>query len=300
MIRAIDAAMPAEQIGLTASAPRASTPCTCRFPQLGSSAARSSLAWGWARTTRPAFEVLDFWEATPRSAATERSRRGTPTTCGHTKGDRGAFQGTVAVDDEERSIIKLNATLGYSFLMWFDARSGAQDTEVPGQKDRSCSSATSASSRRATSGGATSLPTFPTTTSPPLVLDSVKFRVTGFSVVRHQDYLDHLVRSACSRRTAQNAHRCRSTRSHDVAAVRKAQSAHYRNIAAMDRDEKIRCGAYVYFSFLRPFAQAAGIADELDWTVPRDIPPPLYEFGSMLEGDNTASNMDGAYYDLIP
>ena len=82
--------------------------------------------------------------------------------------------------------------------------------------------------------------------------------------------------------------------------MRKAQSAHYRNIAAMDRDEKIRCGAYVYFSFLRPFAQAAGIADELDWTVPRDIPPPLYEFGSMLEGDNTASNMDGAYYDLIP
>ena len=29
---------------------------------------------------------------------------------------------------------------------------------------------------------------------------------------------------------------------------------HYRNIAAMDRDEKIRCGAYVYFSFLKPFA----------------------------------------------
>ena len=85
-----------------------------------------------------------------------------------------------------------------------------------------------------------------------------------------------------------------------VAAVRKAQSAHYRNIAAMDRDEKIRCGAYVYFSFLRPFAEAAGIADELDWTVPRDIPPPLYEFVSMLEGDNTASSMDGAVLRLDP
>ena len=40
----------------------------------------------------------------------------------------------------------------------------------------------------------------------------------------------------------------------------------------MSREEKIRCGAYVYFSFLRPFAAVAGIADELDWTVPRDLP----------------------------
>ena len=40
-----------------------------------------------------------------------------------------------------------------------------------------------------------------------------------------------------------------------VAAVRSAQSQHYRNIAAMDRDDKIRAGAYVYFTFLRPFAR---------------------------------------------
>ena len=38
-------------------------------------------------------------------------------------------------------------------------------------------------------------------------------------------------------------------------------AAHYRAITAMTRDEKIRCGAYVYFSFLRPFALEAGIAD---------------------------------------
>ena len=56
-----------------------------------------------------------------------------------------------------------------------------------------------------------------------------------------------------------------------VAAVRQAQSQHYRNIAAMARDEKIRCGAYVYFTFLRPFAEVAGVADDLDWTVPRDL-----------------------------
>ena len=73
-----------------------------------------------------------------------------------------------------------------------------------------------------------------------------------------------------------------------VAAVRKAQSQHYRNIAAMSRDEKIRAGAYVYFTFLRPFAEEAGVADELDWTVPRDLPGPAYELFSAIEKHTTA------------
>ena len=85
-----------------------------------------------------------------------------------------------------------------------------------------------------------------------------------------------------------------------MAAVRKAQSAHYRAIAAMSRDEKIRCGAYVYFSFLRPFAQEAGIADEFDWTVPRDIDPMLYEMVSMMEGDNGGVTDEGPYYSPLP
>ena len=69
-----------------------------------------------------------------------------------------------------------------------------------------------------------------------------------------------------------------------VAAVRTAQAQHYRNIAAMEHDEKIRAGAYVYFSFLRPFAEIAGVADELDWTVPRDLPEPLYQLLSAIAG----------------
>ena len=44
----------------------------------------------------------------------------------------------------------------------------------------------------------------------------------------------------------------------------------------MDRDERIACGAYVYFTFLRPFAEIAGVADEIDWTCPRDTPADLY------------------------
>ena len=85
-----------------------------------------------------------------------------------------------------------------------------------------------------------------------------------------------------------------------VAAVRKAQAQHYRNIAAMDRDEKIRAGAYVYFTFLRPFAEVAGVADELDWTVPRDLPEPLYQLISAMQGENAGVPEDEAYYEPLP
>jgi hypothetical protein len=81
-----------------------------------------------------------------------------------------------------------------------------------------------------------------------------------------------------------------------VDAVRVAQAGLYRNVAAMTRDEKIACGAYVYFSFLRPFAQVAGVADRLDWTVPRDSAGPLYDAISQIEGTNTAPDDEEDYY----
>ena len=85
-----------------------------------------------------------------------------------------------------------------------------------------------------------------------------------------------------------------------VAEVRRAQAQHYRNVAAMDRDEKIRCGAYVYFTFLRPFAEAAGVADQLDWTVPRDTLGGLYESIRELQGENQPPEPDEEYYLPIP
>jgi hypothetical protein len=66
----------------------------------------------------------------------------------------------------------------------------------------------------------------------------------------------------------------------------------------MSRDEKIRAGAYVYFTFLRPFAEIAGVADQLDWTVPRDLPEPVYEFMSAMQGENAGVPDDGPYYDV--
>jgi len=61
-----------------------------------------------------------------------------------------------------------------------------------------------------------------------------------------------------------------------ASAARVAQRRHYRDIASMGRDQRIACGAYVYFTFLRPFAELAGVADDIDWTCPRDTPADLY------------------------
>jgi hypothetical protein len=56
----------------------------------------------------------------------------------------------------------------------------------------------------------------------------------------------------------------------------------------------------VYFSFLRPFAELAGVADDLDWTVPRDLPDITYQLLSAVQGDNAGVSADEAYYELYP
>lgn len=87
----------------------------------------------------------------------------------------------------------------------------------------------------------------------------------------------------------------------DIAATTKrAQSALYRLIAAMNRKEKIDAGAFVYFTFLRPFALAAGVAGQLDWTVPRDSLD-LYDAFSLVDGVPDAAPWDPEvpYYALI-
>jgi hypothetical protein len=72
-----------------------------------------------------------------------------------------------------------------------------------------------------------------------------------------------------------------SERTELAAAAKTAQKDLYRRIAAMERREKINAGAYVYFTFLRPFAELAGI--EVDWTVPRDSLD-LYPLLELIDG----------------
>ena len=104
------------------------------------------------------------------------------------------------------------------------------------------------------------------------VLEGGSFRVTDFGTSNHtpEDYLDRVVGFALHTTDGCAPGEVKAVPLDEldaiVAAVRKAQSTHYRNIAAMEHMDKIRAGAYVYFTFLRPFAEIAGCADDLDWT----------------------------------
>jgi hypothetical protein len=138
------------------------------------------------------------------------------------------------------------------------------------------------------------------------VLEDVQSTFTDFGTANHtpEDYLDRLVGFGLYTTDGLPPGELRAVdtgeHAHIVAAVRTAQAQHYRNIAAMSRDEKIRAGAYVYFSFLRPFAEIAGVVDQLDWSVPRDLPAPLYELLSAMQGENAGVADDEPYYDTYP
>ena len=83
-------------------------------------------------------------------------------------------------------------------------------------------------------------------------------------------------------------------------AVKDAQRHLYRQIAGMSRKQKLDAGAYVYFTFLRPFAETAGVDDRLDWTVPRDSLD-VYEGLATLERMPSVETDDSVpYYTPVP
>ena len=172
---------------------------------------------------------------------------------------------------------RLNATLtSYLFLLYFDTRAGYQDTGpylLPdgrvlllrafskfGPSDFSWSTEVAAEVPYSTVLGA-------------FVLRDVAVRVTDFgsSVTHPEDYLPHVEEVAWFS-TAGGTLEPIDGAGQDalLVAAKAAQRRLYRLVAGMTRREKIDAGAYVYFSFLRPFAEVAGVADRLDWTVPRD------------------------------
>ncbi|MBV8305697.1 MAG: hypothetical protein JOZ04_15920, partial [Acidimicrobiia bacterium] len=142
-----------------------------------------------------------------------------------------------------------------------------------------------------------------------LVLDGVDVRVNdwGTALTEPEDYLDHLV--AFGLYTTDGSGDGPDGRPADMltpvgpgewpallAAVRKAQADHYRQVAAMSNGQKVDAGAYVYFSFLRPFAEVAGVAGDLDWTVPLDTVGPLYDALESFTGEGVSMADDGPYY----
>ena len=319
MMRTIDAAMPAEEIGRRARRPGCQVdPCylwsIANFFLLG----RKILAMIDPAADRPedTAYVLDFWERAALAYRGDGTYQAWDTGTSLIYDDatvEALLEGAIAIaDDDHRAQVKrFNATLvNHLFLMYFDTRAGYGDTGpyvVPGEAGRTLLVRDFYRLGHGDfpwSSVAKDLPYHHLTAA--LVLDDVQSTFTDFGTSNHtpEDYLDRLVAFGLYTTDGQPPGELRAVLAdeHDaiVAAVRRAQSQHYRNIAAMTRDEKIRAGAYVYFTFLRPFAEEAGVADQLDWSVPRDLPEPIYELMSAMEGDNAGVPEDEAYYELYP
>ena len=210
-------------------------------------------------------------------------------------------------DDEQRArLSRLNALLtSYLFLLYFDTRAGYQDTGpyvLPdgralllrafnrfGPSDFAWSHAVAADLPYSTVVAA-------------FVLDGVELHVTDFgtSVTEPADYLERLV--AFGLFDVSSGKPVAITETDALAlgdAVKDAQRRLYRQIAGMTRHEKLDAGAYVYFSFLRPFADEAGIVDQLDWTVPRDSVD-LYPLLELFESTPEITSDPALYYPPIP
>jgi hypothetical protein len=317
MMAAIDARLPAEEIGRRARRPG----CRVNTVSLWSIANFWLLGRKVMRMVDPstvddvdaAHTVLDFWERATRGFRGDGTRQAWDTGSAPIYDDAVVarlVEGAAPVDDDERAAVKrFNATLiAYLFLLYFDTRVGAGDTGPYRLPDGRVLLVRDyyqlGPSDFWWSDVAEGVPYRDLTAA--LVLDGVSIdRVTDFgtSYTTPEDYLDRLVAFGLFTTDGVAAGELcpvpLTALPEITAAVRPAQSALYRAVAAMDRHEKIRCGAYVYFSFLRPFAAEAAMADDFDWSAPRDIPGPLYELVSAMEGDNTGVADDGPYYEPL-
>ncbi len=217
--------------------------------------------------------------------------------------------GTTPIDDSNRSTIsKLNAALtSFLFLLYFDTRAGYQDTGPYPLADgrtllvRDFNEMAVSHFPWSTEVGP-NLPHANLTVA--LVLEGVDVRCNdwGTTVTDPVDYLNHVVAAGFFDSTGGTLTPVPNARLDDLrAAVKRAQKDLYRLIAGMTRAEKIDAGAYVYFTFLRPFARVAGVENELDWTVPRDSMD-LYEALSMIDKipDGGMPDPDVPYYTPLP
>jgi phosphohistidine swiveling domain-containing protein len=317
MMRVIDAAMPAEEIGRRARRPgcRVNTVylwSIINFWLIGRRVMEMMDPEG-ANDLDRAYAVTDFWDRAAAGFRGDGTRQAADTNTVHPYDSStvdALLAGAQPVDADMRDRVKrFNALLvSYLFLLYFDTRVGGGDSayELPDGRTMLIRDFYNMSEGDFPwSGVAREVPHHRLVSA--MVLDGASVpRVSDFgtSYTDPEDYLDHLVAYGLYEPQDDGTLVPVSLDQLDAieVAVRAAQSAHYRNIAAMTDDEKIRCGAYVYFSFLLPFAEEAGVADQLDWTVPRDIPDPVYQMVSALRGSAGASNEDvnAASYSLIP
>ncbi|MFN8050434.1 MAG: hypothetical protein U0Q22_03270 [Acidimicrobiales bacterium] len=325
MMRTIDAAMPAEEIGRLGRRPGSQVNTVFLWSIANFYLVGRKVFCGFDPATDVApgrvddtFTVMDFWE---RAA---RGFRGDGTLTAAEGGgairvyddailDR-LIAGAVEVDDDVRALVKrFNATLiNYLFLLYFDTRVGSGDTGPYDLGD-----GRTLVVRDYHKLGRSDFPWSDAAADVPyqhllagFVLSGVDVTITDFgtSNTTPENYLDHLVGFSLftTDGCAPGELRPVPLDSLDdlMRTVRRAEATHYRNIAAMSRDEMIANGAYVYFSFLRPFAEVAGIADDLDWSVPRAVEPHVYELliaiGTELGSAPMPDEHPDEYYLPIP
>ena len=256
--------------------------------------------------------MFDFWDRAARAFRFDDGTRQAWDADGHATPYRdevaALLRHTRPVDPGRLArVTRLNALLtSYLFLLWFDTRSGYQDSGPYHLDDGRvlllrAFNGLGASHFPWSHAVASDMPSSDVVAA--FVLEGVDLQVTDFgtSVTRPEDYLSRVVEFALFDVAGGVARPIDDAGVDGLAAAAKAaQRTLYRTIAGMERRAKIDAGAYVYFTFLRPFAELAGV--ELDWTVPRDsldLYPFLELVDGQLPGDAVEETID-TYYPPVP
>jgi hypothetical protein len=262
--------------------------------------------------TRRMAIVFDFWDRAARAFRFDDGTRQAWDADGVATPYRAQVPDLVAqcrpVDDGRLArVTRLNALLtSYLFLLWFDTRSGYQDSGPYVLDDGRvlllrAFNGLGPSHFPWSAAVASAMPNSEVVGA--FVLDGVDLLVTDFgtSVTRPEDYLSRVVEFGLFDVGSGVAVPIDDDGIDALAAAAKAaQRTLYRTIAGMERRAKIDAGAYVYFTFLRPFADLAGV--ELDWTVPRDSLD-LYPLLELIEGGLPGGVVEETietYYAVIP
>ena len=314
LMRAISAAMPPEEIGAAGRYPgsRVNTVhlwSIANFHLLG----RKILSQFDPTLDRPSdtLAVLEFWDGAARGFRGDGTRL-----ADDADGVIRVYDDVVVaelagsatpVDASTRGDIRrdLATLVGYLFLLYFDTRVGSGDTGPYDLGELGLGPAGQTMivrdfyqlgpSRFGWSDVAADVPYHHLVAG--LVLDDVDARITDFGTVvtSPEDYLERLVGISLFTTDGLSTGQLRPVPLDELpsiaAACRAAERALYRRIARMETNEMVDCGAEVYFTFLRPFAEVAGVADDLDWTVPREIESPVYDLLVAAGQDMSATEL---------
>jgi hypothetical protein len=230
--------------------------------------------------------VLEFWESAAAAFRGDGTHQAADTEPSYVRPyDPSVVDELVAgceaiADDEERAAIgRANAALtSFLFLLYFDTRAGYQDSgPYPLAGGRTLVV------RDFSELGVSHFPWSAETCADvpydnltaAFVLDNmarVEVNDWGTTVADPGDYLPRTTAFGlfATGRDGSLAPIARAELTDVAARVKAAQRSLYRLVASMSRTEKIDAGAYVYFTFLRPFARLAGVEGDLEWSVPRD------------------------------